>query len=207
MLADDRGDIDRRGAQEDAAAAELDEVHVAVVAAAQEKAQVVAQLAGTARERRRVGRLVFVVGRHVEVAPRLAQERQVGLDQVERAGEAGRRRGRLAERFNRGAHPLFVPHPPVAAMREGELGEERPRVVAEPVEGLGEVVLRLPVLHGEPLDIAGELLEAVVADAEPEVLRRDVLELMGLVEDDAATSGDDLAVRALCRTEASAQSR
>ena len=47
------------------------------------------------------------------------------------------------------------------------------------------------------LDVARELLEAIGADAEAEVLRRDVLELVRLVDDRVAAGGNHLAVRVL----------
>ena len=59
QLANDRGHIDGRRAEEHAAAAELDEVHMAVIVGAQQQAQVVADFAGAARERGKV--LVRVV--------------------------------------------------------------------------------------------------------------------------------------------------
>ena len=75
-------------------------------------------------------------------------------------------------------------------MRERQLGEERLRVIAQPLDRLRDLVLRAPVLDAaggdQPLDVARQLLDAVGADAEAEVLRRDVLELVRLVEDRAA---------------------
>ena len=47
-LAHNFGDVNRRGAQKDAAAAKLDEVHVVGIARTQEKPQLVAQPAGAA---------------------------------------------------------------------------------------------------------------------------------------------------------------
>ena len=47
------------------------------------------------------------------------------------------------------------------------------------------------------VDIAGEVVEAIAAHRQPKVLRRDVLELMGLVDDGVAAAGDHLAKVAL----------
>ena len=55
------------------------------------------------------------------------------------------------------------------------------------------------------LDVARELLEPVVAHAEAEMLRGDVLELMRFVDDRAAAGGDDLAVRVLANRRVRAQ--
>jgi hypothetical protein len=59
-IVDDRRDVDRRGAEEDAAPAELDEVHVPVVVDAEQEAQFVAQRGGASRERREIFGMIFV---------------------------------------------------------------------------------------------------------------------------------------------------
>ena len=81
-------------------------------------------------------------------------------------------------------------------MRERELGEEGARAIAQALDGLCDLVLRVSVLDAadrdQPFDVTGQILDPVVADAEPEVLRRDVLELVRFVEDRTADRRDHL---------------
>ena len=78
-------------------------------------------------------------------------------------------------------------------MGERNVVEEGARVVAEPLDRMGNLVLGFAVAPDDgqqrPLDIARELLEPVIADAVSEVLRRDVLELMCLVDNRAMAVG------------------
>jgi hypothetical protein len=81
-------------------------------------------------------------------------------------------------------------------MREGELVEKGAGVIAKPVKRFADLVLCGPVLDGEPFDVARELLDAIVADADAEVLGGDVFELVSFVEHGTAEGGNDLAERA-----------
>ena len=117
---------------------------------------------------------------------------------------------RLPERLGGGADPFFVLHAPIAAVRERQLGEERARVVAQALDGLGDLVpvagrSSTPPAATKPLDVARELLDAVGADAEAEVLRGDVFELVRFVEDRAAAGGNHLAERVLADGRVGAQ--
>src|SRR5436305_5363834 len=58
---------------------------------------------------------------------------------------------------------------------------------------------------GKPLDIAREILDSIRAHAVPEVLRRDVLELMRFVENHMAAGRNHLAVRVLANRSIGAQ--
>src|SRR2546422_2815180 len=111
-----------------------------------------------------------------------------------------RRFGRLRERIDGSPDALLALHA-IAAMCEGEIAEKCARVVAQLLDRLGDVVPRAPVVADNrderPFDVARELLDAVVAQAVAEVLRRNVLELMRLVENRAMAGGDHFAVRVL----------
>ena len=78
-------------------------------------------------------------------------------------------------------------------MRERELGEEVTGVIAKLLDRLGDLVRRLAVRDStgrdEAFGVARELLDPIVADAEAEILRRDVLELMRFVDDRGCTRG------------------
>src|SRR5204863_4514443 len=85
-------------------------------------------------------------------------------------------------------------------MGEREIAEEVARRVAQHLDGALDVIPRLSIVASagdEPLGVARELLDAIRADAQAEVLCRDVLELMRLVEDRAAARGNYLAEVAL----------
>ena len=86
-------------------------------------------------------------------------------------------------------------------MRDGKLGEERAGVIAQPFDRLRDVVSRAAILSDDrderSLDVARELLHPVRADAETEVLGRDVLDLVCFVEAGIVTRRNDFAVRVL----------
>ena len=113
-------------------------------------------------------------------------------------------------------------------MRVVELAEERARVVAQLFDRVRDVIAAsavVPViLHSwsdpstsaaalasawsrgdEPLQVARKVLDAVIAHAEAEVLRRDVLELMRFVDNRVAASGDDFAEGVLTHGQVGAQ--
>ena len=86
---------------------------------------------------------------------------------------------------------------PADRVGDRQLGEECLRVVAQPLDRLDNLVLGGAVLDAagrdQPFDVARELLDAVGADVEAEILRRDVLELVRLVEDRSRERRNDLA--------------
>ena len=51
--------------------------------------------------------------------------------------------------------------------------------------------------RGKPLDIARKVLEPIVADRDPEILSRDIFQLMGFVHDRVGACRDHLAIRVL----------
>ena len=94
-------------------------------------------------------------------------------------------------------------------MRDGKLGEEGAGVIAQPFDRLRDVVSRAAILSDDrderSLDVARELLHPVRADAETEVLGRDVLDLVCFVEDGIVTRRNDFPVRVLAEGGVGAQ--
>src|SRR5689334_4160028 len=86
-------------------------------------------------------------------------------------------------------------------MREGEIAEEAAGVIAQPLDRLLELRGIRKTGHrarlDESLDVTRIVFEPIVADRESEVLSRDVLELMRLVDNGMATRRNDLAVLVL----------
>ena len=174
QLADDRRHVDGRRAQEHAAPAELDEVDVTRIAArAAGTAARSRSLAGAARPARR-----DPFGRR----PRAPSSIVVRLSSAPDAARASLRPGRarrsrcaaasLACDSDVGgrADPLLAARPVVVPVRVRELGEERRASVAQPVDGLVDLVASRQSIErarrGQPLDVARQLLDAVGADAE-----------------------------------------
>jgi hypothetical protein len=75
--------------------------------------------------------------------------------------------------------------------------EEPPCIVAYPLRVVGDLAATLGIgyeLRPErPLDVADEILDTVVADRHPEVLCRDILELMCLIDDRIRAAWDHFA--------------
>ena len=133
QLPDDGRDVDRRGAQEDALAAELDEVHVVRVGRrAAGTGAPSRNLAGAARERGRGRRAApSLVGRlrrrrrsasSASVASTTSSAPVSAAPPVARAGERARR--------SRGPAPRSCGRSP-RSVRERELGEERAGAIAQ----------------------------------------------------------------------------
>src|SRR5262245_55580051 len=74
-------------------------------------------------------------------------------------------------------------------------------MIAQPLDGALDLVSRMDVVDSprreEALHISSKLLDAVGADAIPEVLRRDIFELMRFVENRTGTRGNHFPVSAL----------
>jgi hypothetical protein len=92
-------------------------------------------------------------------------------------------------------------------MGEGHVGEEGLRMRSQADGRLLDLVAVLRRLDGsrsrEPVDVPAQVFDAVIADRDTEVLRRDVFELVGFVDDRRAAGRDDLAVGVLPRAAAS----
>ena len=85
--------------------------------------------------------------------------------------------------------------------------KERQRVIVDArdrVADLGIVILDHPEVQ-RALRVAHHIGDAVVADRDAEILRRDVFELMRLVDDRVVAVGDHLAVGALAHRRVGAQ--
>ena len=74
-------------------------------------------------------------------------------------------------------------------------------MVADPLEigvdGIRPLAVRHLVAGHQPITVAGEILDAIGAEGAPEVLRRHVLQLVGLVDDRVVAVRNDLTVCAL----------
>ena len=88
-----------------------------------------------------------------------------------------------------------------APMCEAQFQKKRAGVIAQAGDRLGDLVAILPALAGtrrrKPLDVAREVLEPIIADRKPEILGRDILQLMGLVHNRMGARRNDLAIRVL----------
>ena len=219
QLAHDARHLDRQGAQEGAGAARLDEEHEGRIVGAQHDAQLVAQRGGAAAER---GGLVRHGGaaadRFGERAERVEQD-QAGFARrrqrvrrhpdavVEQAGRAtGRgdacRRGAAAA-AGIGAQRAIERDRSRPAPRRWRAGPASATAVKNPRPApCSPSVARcsgVPRVHDEvglaehPLGVVDQRLDAVVADRDAEVLRRDVLELVGLVDHQRRALRDHLA--------------
>ncbi len=175
--------VDRHRAQEDAPAAGLHEVDVVVGLGPHQEGELARELeraAGEAREG------LGPVG-HGE------QSRAQALEPLQQA-----------ERLlgHPGAHPAR-PQPARAAAREQ--AEEAVAAQAHALD-LGPHVARVEGGRLQlPLDVAGEVLHPVRRDVDAEVLRRDVLDEVRLVEDDRVVGGHHLAVAAVLHREVRAE--
>src|SRR5947209_15900241 len=82
-----------------------------------------------------------------------------------------------------------------------KVGEKSTRAIAQSIDGFRDLItiacLRDDSGGGEALDIAREFLDAVRADAEAEILGRDVFELVGFVQNRVAAGRNHLAKRVL----------
>src|SRR5206468_10467499 len=113
------------------------------------------------------------------------------------------RRGicRLCERVDRGANAFFVPDPRRTTMGEDQLVEEGAGAAAQTVDGLPGFVSGLALAVGDQrqraFEVSREPFASIGADAVAEVLRGDVLELVGLVQNRAAARRNHFPVRAL----------
>ena len=202
QLPDDRRDVDRRRAQEDSLAAELDEVHIGRIARSQEEPQLVAAARAPAGRPTHPS-LSASAPRSVRPWPPREAERS-NVASIASSAPVRSAAAWLAAaasdvawraRALRRARVLRCP------MRERELAEERSRVIAQPLDGPGHLVRVAPAGDGagsgEALDVPGQIFQPVVADRESEVLRRDILELMRLVDNRVRAGWNDLAVRVL----------
>ena len=187
-LANDVRDIDGRGPQVHAPAADIQVVHVARIVRARHELDVLPQVGGAARERKDVFRNVL-------------GQRNHGLERFQARDECGA--------LWRGAVEQTAPDPDpgVRACRRGleaqhlQRGEERARMIAHALGCGPQVVRSIRVGHQpraeRPVGVSREVVDPVVADRNPEVLRRDVLELMRLVQNRVPARRNDFAERAL----------
>ncbi len=137
------------------------------------------------------------------------EQQQCRLDQVECAGEIDGRLAHLVKRVRGGADTLLTSRTVAGPVCNGERSEESAGAIAQPLQRLGDgVAIGLTLdsaRRDEAFDVARQVLESVVADREAEVLRRDVLELMGFVDDRDVTRRNHLAVVALADRSVGAQ--
>ena len=181
QLADDRGDVDRGGAQEHAAAADLEVVDEARVVGAEQERKILPQLCGPPAERRAHPR-----GRPAPARP------------SPRAPRARRRAPRLRRR------PCAIcgradPDPALRAadarhvephhLQRGEERRARDRAARSAAVLQRRRRRSRSGICCEPTarsHVAREIVDAVVADRDPEILGGDVLELVRLVDDRVA---------------------
>ncbi len=204
------GHLDRQGPHEDAGAARLDEEDEGRIVGAQHDAQFVAQRGGAAAERR--GRVAGRCrrGRPPSAsAPRASSSAQAGFTGrcqrlrgdadaiVEQAGRAaaGRRAGRASARAaaagvgRAGAiERCRLPGGPAALAALRRLGHGSEEAAPGAVQGQRRPLHGVARVHHEvglaqhPLGVVDQRLDAVVADGDAEMLRRDVLELVRFVD-------------------------
>ena len=89
---------------------------------------------------------------------------------------------------------------PLAAVEEVE---KRLRVIAESLQGAVERLRSEPLAKGDVLHIAGQFVEAVVADLDAEVLAGHLLDLVSFVEDHRLVVGYDRGVIAFAQRKVS----
>ena len=205
QLADDAGHVDGRRAQEDPLAAKLDEVDVGRDRAARSRNLSSVRISsGPPRERRGSPRSDprrrrRCISRRPGAAP--GQQRQRRLDEVECAGEIRRpARSRSSSELAVARTRSSPAHASAGAVRECELGEERRARRSRSLSSAFANDSRSVRLSTAPDATSRSTSRArsstpVVADGEAEVLRRDVLELMRLVDDGQVARRNHLADR------------
>ena len=192
-------DVDRRRAQEDALAAELDEVDELRVGRPEQEPESVAHLAGAAREsgrgftqRRRRRRL-----RPAGVPSSANVASKTSSAPVSAAAWSRAPASELSVTRTRSS--FFGRSPERCANATSEKNARARSRSA--ISCLGDLVAGLAIgerlRRGQALGVARQILEPVVADRQAEILRRDVLELVRFVEHEVAARRNHLAVGAL----------
>ena len=197
VLAHDGRDVDRGSAQEHTAAAELHEVDV-VRSPARRRNRSSSRSCPARRANVAASVGVVVPVRCVFSSPRTGrQQRQGRFDEVERAGQIRRRAvGSPSDSAVARTRSSFLTRPSPRCAK-GELAEERARVIAEldePPCAISSLSQFCSASASSRSTSRAQFLDAVGADADSEVLGRDVFELVRFVENHAGEGRDDLAV-------------
>ena len=205
QIAHDARDVDRRRAQQHAAAAHLEEVDVAGVGGGQQEAQLArpgrrpaapstrASSVGRAAASRRPARGAAAASAQVACRPSSAPARSSPVSQM-----VGEPRRREPQPLVAAAHARAS----ASALKKARAWSTTrisPRAASCARAGRG----RRRAQRG--LGVAHQVVDAVVADADAEVLRGDVLELVRFVDDQMRARRDHLAVGALAHRGVGAQ--
>ncbi|MYK87623.1 MAG: hypothetical protein F4018_04345, partial [Acidobacteria bacterium] len=187
QLADDARYVDRGGPQKHSPAAPFHEIDVGGVAGGQKERELRADLVRPPAERRQI-----------RVPRRLGEPGKRAGEIAQAPPEAA---GRLGDRGERvGSHAAALPAGSRRKRAEEEMG-----VAAHTVQQVQqlehrrflELDGRRRIACDESPAVVVQLVEPVVADGDPEVLRGHVFELMRFVDHRDRARGNDLAVRAL----------
>ena len=211
-FADDARDVDRRRAQEEAAAARLDEVDEVRIVGAQQEAQVVAQLAGAPLDGGgRLARTPAAASASASSSPAVRRSASV-------ASRPSSAPASIMPVFEVLRHRLGG-----VAARATPCAVQLTRAIARPAKNIARSLghpperaaralrcwrgvmprrcVRRSGCHGaeQPLAVAHQVVDAVVAERDAEVLRGHVLELVRFVDDQRRAAGSPRRSRSAAR--------